>query len=309
MAAGASTGSGSLDGQIVASYGLRYRVEVPGQEELDCVTRGKRIDLACGDRVAVQRSGAGLGIILNVHPRASLLYRSDAYREKLIAANVTQVLIVAAASPVPHETLIDRCLVAAGHGRMGAAIVLNKSDLPQHDATRDRVSLYERLGYRVASLSAKRDISPLLALLEGQVSVLVGQSGVGKSTIVNRLVPAASARTEELSRAFGSGRHTTTHARLYHLDNRSHIIDSPGMQAFGLHHLAAEDLACGFVEFQPHIGRCRFRDCRHLVEPGCAIQAACDEGRIAARRLAAYRTLLREREPHRAFSGPARTLP
>lgn len=309
MPAGPSTRSGSLDGLVVASYGRRYRVEVAGQEELDCVTRGKRTDLACGDRVAVQRSGTGQGIIQDVRPRASLLYRSDAYREKLIAANVTQVLIVAAATPVAHETLIDRCLLAAGHGRMGAAIVLNKSDLPEHGAARERLKLYEALGYRVSSLSAKRDISPLLALLEGQVSVLVGQSGVGKSTIVNRLVPGASARTDEISRALGSGRHTTTHARLYHLDDRSHIIDSPGMQSFGLHHLDAEDLARGFIEFEPHIGRCRFRDCRHLAEPGCAIQAACDEGRIAARRLAAYRTLLREREPRRAFSGPARTPP
>ncbi|MGQ0750794.1 MAG: ribosome small subunit-dependent GTPase A [Betaproteobacteria bacterium] len=301
----------SLDGLVVASYGRRYRVEVPGGEALDCVTRGKRTDLACGDRVVVQRSGAGLGIIQDMRPRASLLYRSDAYREKLIAANVTQVLVVAAVLPLPHETLIDRCLVAAGHGRMAAAIALNKSDLPEHGAARDRLSLYEALGYRVVPFSAKRDISPLHALLEGQVSVLVGQSGVGKSTIVNRLVPSASARTDEISRALGSGRHTTTHARFYHLDDRSHIIDSPGMQAFGLHHVAAVDLARGFVEFQPHIGHCRFRDCRHLAEPGCAIQAACDEGSVAARRLAAYRVLLRERElqPRGGFNVPTRKPP
>ncbi|HEX6066739.1 MAG TPA: ribosome small subunit-dependent GTPase A, partial [Longimicrobiales bacterium] len=159
------------------------------------------------------------------------------------------------------------------------------------------------------SLSAKRDMSPLDSLLEGQLSVLVGQSGVGKSTIVNRLVPAASARTDEMSRALDSGRHTTTHARLYHLDVRSHIIDSPGLQSFGLHHLESDDLACGFPEFRPHIGHCRFRDCRHLAEPGCAIQAACDEGGIAVRRLAAYRALLRERETQRAFSARARKPP
>jgi ribosome biogenesis GTPase len=309
MPSGASTGSGSLDGLIVASYGRRFRVEIPGGEELDCVTRGKRSDLACGDRVVVERSGAGLGIIQDVRPRASLLYRSDAYREKLIAANVTQVLVVAAASPPPHEALLDRCFVAAAHGRMAAAIALNKSDLPEHGAARQRLDLYEALGYRVVSLSAKRDISALYPLLEGHTSVLVGQSGVGKSTIVNRLVPAASARTNEVSRALGSGRHTTTHVRLYHCDARSHIIDSPGMQVFGLHHLEAEDLAPGFIEFRPHIGHCRFRDCRHLAEPGCAIEVACAAGQIAAQRLAAYRALLREREPRRAFSGPARKPP
>jgi ribosome biogenesis GTPase len=283
-----------FDGTIVASYGRRYRVATAG-EELDCVTRGRRSDYACGDRVSVARTAPGLGLIDDLQPRTTLLYRSDAYREKLIAANVTQVVFVAAALPPPHESLLNRCLVAAEHGGIRAKIVLNKADLPEHDAVREALKLYEAFGYEVVSLSAKRDMEPLRARLHGHSSVLVGQSGVGKSTIINGLQPAAAARTDDMSRAHASGRHTTTHAQLYRLDGVTSIIDSPGMQAFGLHHIDAESIAHAFIEFRPYIGQCRFRDCRHLSEPECAIRGACDAGGIAPRRLHAYQALMRER--------------
>jgi ribosome biogenesis GTPase len=283
-----------LDGLIVASHGRHYRVEVPGYGEIDCVTRGKRGGLVCGDRAAIALVGTGQGVIEAVNSRASLLYRSDAHRQKLVAANVTQVIIVVAAVPPCHEDLLNRCLIAAEHGRMAALIVLNKTDLPQSAATLEFLELYRALGYRVLALSAKHDVRPLRALLQDQVSVLVGQSGMGKSTIINQLLPDAAARTDEISRAARAGRHTTTQAQLYHLDATSHIIDSPGMQEFGLHHLDLDEVVHAFVEFRPFIGECRFRDCRHLGEPDCAIALARDAQRISERRLAGYRVLAQE---------------
>jgi ribosome biogenesis GTPase len=283
-----------LDGLIVASHGRHYRVEVPGHGEIDCVTRGKRGGLVCGDRAAIALVGTGQGVIEAVNSRASLLYRSDAHRQKLVAANVTQVIIVVAAVPPCHEELLNRCLIAAEHGRMAALIVLNKTDLPQSAATLEFLELYRALGYRVLALSAKHDVRPLRALLQDQVSVLVGQSGTGKSTIINQLLPDAAARTDEISRAARAGRHTTTQAQLYHLDATSHIIDSPGMQEFGLHHLDLDEVVHAFVEFRPFIGECRFRDCRHLGEPDCAIALARDAQRISERRLAGYRVLAQE---------------
>ncbi|HEU0289801.1 MAG TPA: ribosome small subunit-dependent GTPase A [Burkholderiales bacterium] len=287
--------SPQLRGQIVASFGRRYLVELPDASVLDCVTRGKRGALACGDRVSVAFSTEGQGVIETLQPRSTLLYRSDAVRQKLVAANVTQIVIVVAPLPAFHEELLNRCLAAAEHGGMTALIALNKSDLPQAPGTLAALEPYRQMGYRVAAFSAKRDLAPLVPHLKGQTSVLVGQSGVGKSTLINALIPAASVRVAELSIALDSGRHTTTHARLYHLDAASHIIDSPGMQEFGLHHLDASALEQAFVEFRPLLGQCRFRDCRHVTEPGCAISAACEEGKISRMRLESYRVLAEKR--------------
>lgn len=279
-------------GTIAASFGRRFTVEFADGTLTECVTRGKRTDLACGDRVEAAITAPGQGVIEKVAPRASLFYRSDVQREKLIAANVTQIVVVLAPSPPFHPELIDRCLAAAEEAGIPALFALNKMDLPGAQEACAALERYRELGYPVVQLAAKRDVSPLKQRLAGHTSVLVGQSGMGKSTIINRLVPAALARVGELSQALGGGRHTTTHARLYHLDAASHIIDSPGLQEFGLVHIAPEHLAHAFVEFRPHLGQCKFNDCRHLQEPGCAIAAAAGRGEIDALRLDSYRKLV-----------------
>lgn len=285
-----------IPGLVVAAFGRSFAVELANGEIISCSTRGKRGSLACGDRVAVLRSSPEQGVIEATDSRSTLLYRSDTFRQKLLAANVTQVVVVVAPWPVFSEDLLNRCLIAAEHAGAKSAIVLNKSDLPESAAALERLAPYPALGYEVVPLSAMHDAAALEPRLAGHTSVLVGESGMGKSTIVNRLVPDARAATREVSRHLEAGRHTTTSARLYHLNADTHIVDAPGIQAFGLQHLDRHDLAHAFVEFRPLIGQCRFSDCRHLKEPDCAIARAVAARAISERRLRIYRRLLEEAE-------------
>ena len=273
-----------------------------GGELLDCVPRGKKSEAACGDVVEIQRTAAqsgdlatgAQGVIDRVVERKTLLYRSVAFREKLIAANATQIIIVVAVEPSFDDELLARCLVAAHSQQLEALIVLNKCDLTAlAEISRAQLAPYCAIGYNVLELSAMENAAPLLPCLQSHTSVLVGQSGMGKSTLINALLPDAQAATREISTALDSGKHTTTHARLYHLNAGSHLIDCPGVQAFGLHHLTFGDIEEGFAEFAAYRGQCRFNNCRHSHEPGCAIRVAAEEGKINARRLELFQQISR----------------
>ncbi len=256
--------------------------------------RGKKGGVACGDQVECQLTTAGQGVIETIKPRKSLLYRSDAFKEKIIAANVTQIIIVVAAVPSFSEELINRCFVAVESENIEVLIVLNKADLAAStQAAMSILSLYRDLGYPVLQLSALKNVSALRPYLTGHLSVLAGQSGMGKSTLLNALIPQAKRATAEISVALDSGTHTTTHSQLYHVDADSDIIDSPGFQEFGLNHIKDENLAYGFIEFHSYIGQCKFSNCRHTSEPGCAVILAAQAGKIHPKRLAFYHRLLR----------------
>jgi ribosome biogenesis GTPase len=283
--------SEKLRGLIIAAYGRHYLAELPDGEILECVPRGKKSDVACGDTVEIVRTSADQAVIDNIATRSTLLYRSDAYKQKIIAANVTQIIVVVATEPSFNDELLARCLIAAHDQGLETLIVLNKCDLPQIEAARSQLAPYGKIGYRVLELSAKQDVAPLLPYLQGQTSVLVGQSGMGKSTLINALIPTALAATREISTVLDSGKHTTTHARLYHLNADSNLIDCPGVQLFGLHHLDFAAIERSFPEFLPHLGQCRFANCSHSHEPDCAIRKATDAGNIDLRRLKLFQQI------------------
>ena len=281
-----------MDGRVVAAHGRQYVVELADGMLLPCFPRGKRSEVACGDCVDIQRTSDDQGVIEAILPRTSLLYRSNDVRQKHIAANVDQIVIVVASEPAFSDELVTRALLAAESEEIEPLIVLNKCDLADKlPAARDQLAVFAGLGYRIVELSARDHADDLRPHLQGRTSVLVGQSGMGKSTLVNALVPAAQAKTREISQALDSGKHTTTHATLYHLDADSHLIDSPGLQEFGLGHLDRQEIEHAFREFRPFLGQCRFRDCRHDREPDCALVAAVAAGRIDARRFALYQRI------------------
>jgi len=284
----------SEQGTITAAFGRHYEVEFNDGRLVQGFPKGKKSPYAVGDVVELTSDGQ----ITSHLPRKSLLYRSDAYRQKLIAANATQLVLVVATEPSFSDLLLSRALLAAEHEGLRPLIVLNKCDLiAALPAAHELLAPFVALGYPLLTLSAVEDATPLMPFLAGQTSVLVGQSGMGKSTLTNALVPHAAAAIREISTALDSGKHTTTYARLYHLHllpTGGNLIDCPGVQAFGLAHLSPQEIESGFIEFRPLMGTCRFRDCKHLAEPNCAVKAAVASGAIHPRRLAHYHQIMSE---------------
>lgn len=287
-----------LLGIIIAAHGRHYLADVDG-ELLQCVTRGKKTNVAVGDRVHLQRTSDNQAVIERIDERSTLLYRSDQYKSKLLAANVTRLFIVIATEPGFADDLVSRALVAAEAAGIEAHLILNKTDVAELlPRARERAAVYTRLGYPLHEVSARtapeHTVATLMPLLAGQSSILIGQSGMGKSSLVNLLVPDADIAVREISAALDTGKHTTTFTRLYQLADGATIIDSPGFQEFGLYHLSEGMLERAFVEFAPYLGGCKFYNCHHLAEPQCAVLQAVADGRIAPLRHQLYAQLVHE---------------
>lgn len=288
----------TFSGTVIAAHGRHYLVEADAVK-LHCVTRGKKSDVAVGDIVNLKKTSPDQGVIESIAERKTLLYRSDQYKSKLLAANVTQLFIVVATEPGFSDDLISRSLIAAEAAGVAVHIILNKTDVAELlPKTRERLNPYAALGYPIHEVSARTrpdaSCALLAPMLTGQSTILIGQSGMGKSSLINLLVPDADIATREISAALDTGKHTTTFTRLYRIGADTAIIDSPGFQEFGLYHLSEGMLERAFREFAPFLGSCKFYNCRHLIEPSCAVLAAVESGQIMPMRHALYAQLLHE---------------
>ena len=283
-------------GRVVAAHGRHVIVESPEGRRIVCHPRGKKSDCVVGDWVRWQptHEQGGEGVIEHIEPRGNLLHRQDEWKTKSFAANIDQVLIIVAGEPSFSESQLARALIAARSADIEALVLLNKCDLPQAAVARERLAPYRAMGTAVyeTALKARPDAArELLApLLEGRTSLVLGPSGMGKSTLINLMVPGAAAQTGEISQALGAGRHTTTTTTWYWLDadRRTALIDSPGFQEFGLRHVQALQLPGLMPDLGAFAAGCRFYNCTHRHEPGCAVLAAVERGDISASRWRIY---------------------
>lgn len=293
------------EGLVIAHYGSQVDVEC--QQGADagnivrCHLRTNLDSLVTGDQI-IWRAGKPTGVVVAQLPRKSELSRPDIHGQlRPIAANIDYIVIVLAPLPEPHAHLIDRYLVAAESVSIKPLILLNKVDLLDNDnrlKIEQLLSIYPELGYHVleASTQSMNGLSELKAILRDRTSVFVGQSGVGKSSLIKTLLPGVDIKVGALSERHAEGMNTTTTAKLFHFPDGGDLVDSPGVREFGLWHMEREQVLDGFIEIRPFLGRCKFRDCQHQSEPGCELLAALDRGEISKRRLTSFETISRSLE-------------
>lgn len=294
----------SHNGLVVARYGAKVDIEDDNGKVVRCSSRRKFGAVVCGDQVIWQPTHDNEGVIVEVLPRSTLLARPDDIgRDKPIAANISQIIITCTVKALTndsyhlHHNLVDRYIVAAESLDITPVIVVNKYELlsnSERDKLDQDMQPYKTIGYQVIHTSTKKErgLEQLRQQLQHQISVFVGESGVGKSSIINSLLSGHEIRVGEVSAGTGKGKHTTTSTNLYHFSSGGDLIDSPGVREFGLNKIAPEVLAYNFIEFRELISQCKFNNCIHKAEPQCAVKQAIESGKVDQRRYDNYLEIL-----------------
>ncbi|MCK5002061.1 MAG: small ribosomal subunit biogenesis GTPase RsgA [Gammaproteobacteria bacterium] len=298
----ASSGNRVFNGLVVSHHGRKLVVETEDNKRYDCKLRQNLGDIACGDSVVIQIDKKDHGVVVAVNERKNLLEKTGfAGLAKTVAANIGQVVIVCSVEPEPNDYLIDRYLTAAENLPAEALIVINKIDLLNNEnkLVIDTIKeTYKNIGYRLIETSIKKDagLNELKEALQNTTSILVGLSGVGKSSLVKMLLPDIDIRIGEISTASKEGKHTTTVSSLYHLPDGGALIDSPGVRDFTPWNRDKEDIVNGFIELKPYQGHCKFSNCTHTTEPGCAITEALEKGELSQQRVNSFKKMLEDLE-------------